>query len=150
MTIGERLKKFAREYPGGIEALAADTNWRPHRLYPILHDREEPTVDLLRALARVGCDLNWLLLGEETDTAVAASSSKTIASIEEISTVEEAPAAEESSASAAEETPHQADVLPLLPDKELSGSGDVEMLPFDALSAKAIRSLNINIKPTDK
>ena len=127
MTIGERLKKFAREYPGGIEALAARTNWRPHRLYPILHDREEPTVDLLRALARVGCDLNWLLLGDELDSAAAPAPS-----------------------TAAEETPHQAEVLPLLPDKELSGSGDVEMLPFDALSSKAIRSLNINIKPTDK
>ncbi len=148
MTIGERLKKFAREYPGGIEALAANTNWRPHRLYPILHDREEPTVDLLRALARVGCDLNWLLLGEETDTAAAAPSTKKIPSIEAITAVEETPAAEESPSS--EETPHQAEVLPLLPDKELSGSGDVELLPFDALSAKAIRSLNINIKPTDK
>jgi hypothetical protein len=66
MTIGQRLEEFARKQFGGIPSLNKKINevsGKKTSIYKYIKDDRSPGAILLVPLAKLGCNLNWLLLG---------------------------------------------------------------------------------------
>ncbi len=66
MSIGKRLEKFAKEKFKSVAGLARAMGYPDARnLQPYIYDKNEPGSDILKKLISVGCDINWLLTGNE-------------------------------------------------------------------------------------
>ncbi|MDQ1265078.1 MAG: hypothetical protein QG635_228 [Bacteroidota bacterium] len=67
MTIGNRIEQFARYKFGGIAGLnkkISEISGKKTSIYKYIKDERAPGTTLLIPLANLGCNINWLLLGE--------------------------------------------------------------------------------------
>jgi hypothetical protein len=65
--IGQRLKLFAKEKFGGVGDLAEALNLsQPNLSGTYINGRSIPGGELLAKLSSLGCDINWLLTGQES------------------------------------------------------------------------------------
>lgn len=65
MTIGERLKAYAKARCGSMKRLAEDLGGiRPDNLQKYASGKNEPGAKLLRQLIEHGCSATWLLTGK--------------------------------------------------------------------------------------
>lgn len=66
MGISTRIKEFIdKEFDGNDSALAKELKMSPQNLYHYTKGNNVPGGILLTKLAELGCNINWLLLGEE-------------------------------------------------------------------------------------
>lgn len=61
MSIGEKIRQFAVQKFGSIKAFAEAMEMHPSALQQYLSDEHKPGANILVNLARLGCDMNWLL-----------------------------------------------------------------------------------------
>lgn len=66
MTVGQRLKKFAK-LRGGVSKLAELLNISQPRLSQYISGRNQIDQDILLRIGDLGCDINWLLTGKSTN-----------------------------------------------------------------------------------
>lgn len=64
MTIGERLKKYAKIRCGSVRQLAEEIGWTADNLGKYTSGRNEPGAKLLRQLIEHGCSATWLISGD--------------------------------------------------------------------------------------
>lgn len=64
MSLGNRLKSFAIDKYGGIKNLAAALEISQPHLSQYITNRNKPGTEMLIKLAELGCDVHWLLTGE--------------------------------------------------------------------------------------
>jgi len=67
MTIGSRIKQFAKDNFGSLNELSRATGINVNLLSQYTTDRSKPGADILIKLHTAGCDINWLLSGEQTE-----------------------------------------------------------------------------------
>lgn len=66
MGISTRIKEYIdKEFDGNDSALAKKLDMLPQTLYQYTKGKSIPGGILLTKLAELGCNINWLLLGEE-------------------------------------------------------------------------------------
>lgn len=68
MTVGKRLEEFAvREYRSiaKLNKKIQEKHGKKVLLYKFVNDKALPGYSAARALAELGCDLNWLFVGAE-------------------------------------------------------------------------------------
>lgn len=71
MTIGEKIKDFARFKYGDKKTyikLAEDTDMSPSTWQAYLRGVSLPGTPILQKLFKIGCDINWLLNEDESDS----------------------------------------------------------------------------------
>ena len=64
MEIGDRIREFGVKTFGSVSVLADKLGVSLQYLSPYLNSKNEPGTPLLRKLANLGCNINWLLNGE--------------------------------------------------------------------------------------
>jgi transcriptional regulator with XRE-family HTH domain len=64
MTLGKRLKKFAETNFNSYTDFSKELGISRENLYRYFNDTVSPGSEILQKLALLGCDINWLLLGE--------------------------------------------------------------------------------------
>lgn len=65
--MGDRIRKFGLEKFGSIKEFAEAMGMSPSNLQAYLQDRREPGTPILKRLIDLGCDVYWLLTGEENN-----------------------------------------------------------------------------------
>ncbi|MGK9477326.1 helix-turn-helix domain-containing protein [Melioribacter sp. OK-6-Me] len=65
--IGERIRLFARRKFGTLKKLAAAMEISPQQLQQYISGKREPGSRILMKFLKLGCDLNWLLGGRESN-----------------------------------------------------------------------------------
>ncbi|MCF8355595.1 MAG: helix-turn-helix domain-containing protein [Melioribacteraceae bacterium] len=65
LSIGERIRIFAKKKYGTLKKLADTMEISPQQLQQYISGRREPGSKILVKLLRLGCDINWLLGGNE-------------------------------------------------------------------------------------
>ncbi len=64
-SIGERIRIFARKNFGTLKKLAESIDMSPQQLQQYISGNREPGAKILLKLLNTGCDINWLLSGNE-------------------------------------------------------------------------------------
>jgi transcriptional regulator with XRE-family HTH domain len=67
MNIGNRLKYYAKDHYGSIRELVKTLDVNESQFSRYLSGTYIPNGEILVKLAKLGCDINWLLTGEITD-----------------------------------------------------------------------------------
>ncbi|MGD8781132.1 MAG: helix-turn-helix transcriptional regulator [Ignavibacteria bacterium] len=62
---GKRLKDYAKSEHKSVRKLAEKINKRESTISQYINDIRTPGADFLYQLAKLGCDINWLLTGEK-------------------------------------------------------------------------------------
>lgn len=65
--VGERLKYFAKNKFGSVNALAKELGMQRQQLYGYFVGNSYPGGEMLIKLGKLGCDINWLLMGVDGD-----------------------------------------------------------------------------------
>lgn len=65
--IGERIRLFARRKFGTLKKLAEAMDISPQQLQQYISGKREPGSRILMKFLKLGCDLNWLLGGRESN-----------------------------------------------------------------------------------
>lgn len=63
-SLGDRLRQFAKTQHGSVAALTRTIGKGRNFLGSYIENRAKPGSEILAAVARAGCDINWLLTGE--------------------------------------------------------------------------------------
>lgn len=66
LGIGERIRIFAKRKYGTLKKLAEAMKISPQQLQQYTSGKREPGSKILTRLLRLGCDINWLLGGQES------------------------------------------------------------------------------------
>lgn len=64
--IGERIRIFAKRKFGTLKTLAEQMEISPQQLQQYISGKREPGSKILLKLLKLGCDINWLLGGNES------------------------------------------------------------------------------------
>lgn len=64
--IGERIRVFAKKKYSTLKKLADEMGISPQQLQQYISGKREPGSKILLRLFKLGCDINWLLTGNET------------------------------------------------------------------------------------
>ncbi len=64
MSLGKRLKEFAESNFKSLTEFSKELGIGRENLYRYFNDTVSPGSEILQKLAVMGCDINWLLLGE--------------------------------------------------------------------------------------
>ncbi len=64
MSIGSRIKEFAKKEYGGVGKLAVKLEISQPQLSQYISGINKPGADFLTKLAKLGADINWILTGE--------------------------------------------------------------------------------------
>ena len=67
LSIGQRMRIFAKRKYGTLKSLADIMEISPQQLQQYLSGKREPGAKILLKLMKAGCDINWIL-GEEKKT----------------------------------------------------------------------------------
>ncbi len=138
MTTGERIKQYALLESGDLESFAQSIGWKWHRLYPVITGKEEAGIALLIVLARSGCNINWLLTGDGNPLVGKESV------VDLVATQAHYPGGDQGFGKSPGRHGSAAD------GSVTAKNTEVELLDIAAISPKAIRSLNIQIKNFSK
>lgn len=65
LSIGQRMRIFAKRKYGTLKSLADIMEISPQQLQQYLSGKREPGAKILLKLMKAGCDINWILGGEE-------------------------------------------------------------------------------------
>jgi phage repressor protein C with HTH and peptisase S24 domain len=64
-AVGARIRRFAEKRFGSLKALADRLGMKPQSLNSYVNGRSAPGGAILQRLNELGCDINWLLRGDE-------------------------------------------------------------------------------------
>lgn len=64
MSIGERLKYFGVNKYGSVKKFADALEWHSSNLYDYFNDNSMPGAPMLIKLIEMGCNIEWLLVGD--------------------------------------------------------------------------------------
>lgn len=65
--MGERIRRFGLKKFASIKEFAEAMGMSPSNLQAYLQNRREPGTPILKRLIELGCDIDWLLMGEESN-----------------------------------------------------------------------------------
>ncbi len=63
----ERIRRFGLKKFGSIKEFAEAMDMSPSNLQAYLQNRRQPGTPILKRLSELGCDIDWLLTGEENN-----------------------------------------------------------------------------------
>ena len=63
----DRIRKFGLRKFGSIKEFAKAMGMSPSNLQAYLQNRRKPGTPILKRLIQLGCDIDWLLTGEENN-----------------------------------------------------------------------------------
>ena len=63
----DRIRRFGLKKFGSIKEFAEAMGMSPSNLQAYLQNRREPGTTILKRLIELGCDMDWLLTGEENN-----------------------------------------------------------------------------------
>jgi len=63
----ERIRRFGLKKFGSIKEFAEAMDMSPSNLQAYLQNRRQPGTPILKRLSKLGCDIDWLLTGEENN-----------------------------------------------------------------------------------
>ena len=63
----ERIRRFGLKKFGSIKEFAKAMDMSPSNLQAYLQNRRQPGTPILKRLSDLGCDVDWLLTGEENN-----------------------------------------------------------------------------------
>lgn len=66
-AIGLRLRKFGLDHFGNLSELAAHLQMKPQSLNSYIQGKSVPGGEILAKLSRLGCNIDWLLLGKNVN-----------------------------------------------------------------------------------
>jgi transcriptional regulator with XRE-family HTH domain len=63
----KRIRRFGLKKFGSIKEFAEAMDMSPSNLQAYLQKRRQPGTPILKRLSELGCDIDWLLIGEENN-----------------------------------------------------------------------------------
>ena len=65
MNLGERIRQYANNRHGNVSKMANDMKLAYTQVSRYVNNQSDPSAKMLSKFALEGCDINWLLLGDE-------------------------------------------------------------------------------------